>query len=159
MPLSDEGLIELRERLWRAMVRDTDAPPDPLATWQPMYADALAAVLKRGTAEDWARLCALLRDEEPIHPMLLPALAEALEARGRPKRDGRRRKLSPVEELQAALDVRYLRVTGQSKEQAIESVAQRLCVSDSVVKRALDKRLPSHLGIARRVRVRTGGRF
>lgn len=136
MPLDDRDLIELRDRLWAALVRDADAPIDPLTLWQPLYADAIAAVLTRGTSEDWARLSALLREKQPLHPMLLPAVAEALEARGRNKRDGRRRKLSPIEELEAARTVLYLRRTGQSAERAIAVVAQRLRVSESVVKRA-----------------------
>lgn len=136
MPLDDTDLVELRDRLWAAMVRDADAPVDPLTLWQPLYADTIAAVLTRGTSEDWARLSALLREGQPLHPMLLPALAEALEARGRNKRDGRRRKLSPIEELEAARNVLYLRRTGQSSERAIAAVAQRLRVSESVIKRA-----------------------
>lgn len=155
MSLDGKELTDLEDRLWKAMVRDLDAPLDPLTIWQPMYINALAAVLTRGAPADWAALASLLREEHPIHPMLLPALAQALEARGRNKRDGRRRKLSPIEERQAARDVRHLRATGASDETARATVADRLGVSVSVVKRAFEKYIPPY----QRPRFRTGGKF
>jgi uncharacterized protein YoaH (UPF0181 family) len=159
VPIDDQAILKLHADLWAAMVRDAHEAIDPLTVWQPLYADAIAAVLTRGAPADWARLAALLRERQPIHPMLLPALAEALEARGRNRRDGRRRKLTPIEELQAAREVRYLRSVGQSSEQAVEAVAQRLRVSESVVKRALHKHMPVHLRPSRKARVKTGSKF
>jgi hypothetical protein len=144
MPIDDKAWAELEDRLWAAMVRDCEAPLDPLTVWQPRYVDLLCAVLTRGAPADWAGLSSLLREEQPLHPALLPVLADAIEARGRNKRDGRRRKLSPVEERMVARQVRYLRSKSHSYEAARADVAARFGLTDSVVKRAFEKHVPLH---------------
>jgi hypothetical protein len=164
VPLDDQAILKLHDDLWAAMIRDHDPhlgplAIDPLTLWQPRYVDAIAAVLTRGTPADWAGLAALLREKQPIHPLLLPALAEALEARGRNKQDGRRRKLTPIEAREVAREVRYLRALGRLDAEAVDAVAQRFGVSESVVKRAFRKHIPVHRRPSRKVRVKTTGKF
>lgn len=139
----------LETALWASKVRDTDAAQEPAETvWDTMYPHAIEAALVK---HDFRLLLLMLRDKRPVHPMLLPALADAIDARGRPKVAGRKPALTSVEARLIADQVQYLRRRSVSAENALASVAERTGQSVSVVKRAYEEMVPVY---RRPVRIR-----
>lgn len=140
-------------RLFAAMVRDYDDHPPPEMLWGVGYVDAIDRALNDGS---FGPLLTLMREGQPIHPMLLPALAAAITSK-ESRRPGRRRSLSGVDALNAAREVNYLRFKGQTLSEALDQVASRYGSSASTIERAYDKHIPAYRRPA--PRLRKPGRF
>ena len=126
--------------LWGASGNTPGAPERPAEmAWDLDYPNAIERCLR---LNDPTALAKLLNERKPIHPMLLPALADALIQRGRPSGPGRRRKLTSMETAVAALQVQMARRAGSDLERAIENVAVLYKVSESVVQRAYNAKYP-----------------
>ncbi len=129
------NFIALEQEIWAATTRDIDAPQG--IEWETDYLYAIEMAL---LVFDQKPLLKLLRDKRPIHPMLLPALADAIEAKRRPS--GNRRKLTATQELVMARAMQYeRRKKGKLKEEVVEDMAALMNLSESTVKRAYDKHI------------------
>ena len=74
-------LIAISQEITYLSVRDSDAPDDPPEMrWNARYPLEIDKALIK---HEYGPLIALLEDGQPIHPLLLPALASALAAHGR----------------------------------------------------------------------------
>lgn len=135
--------VALETALWASMVRDTEGPtPEPETMWQPAY---IQAIEKAILMDDYSELVLLMKEKQPIHPMLLPALADAISARGRHKASGNKRKLTDTQAQNVARAIQYLRRTGKSSEVAYEEVAARYSISDKTAKRAYLTHIPDYM--------------
>lgn len=134
----------LHDAVWRAKVSDFDGPPrSPETIWCQNYAGAIETALVR---HDYEPLRALLAEGRPVHPMLLPALADALMARGRSMPAGRKPKLTTIAGREVARRVQYLRRIGYSDEDAKAEAALAFGgLSESTVKRAYEREVPQWL--------------
>ncbi len=141
--MTKHDFVALETALWAATVRNTNDPPDdPETWWETRY---VVAIEKALVQDDVSELTALLKARRPVHPMLLPALADALAARGRNKASGIKRKLTDTQELNVARQVQYLRLKGSTADSAFDEVATTFELSESTVKRAYLKHIPLYL--------------
>ena len=82
-------------------------------------------------------LLLLLDREIPLHPLMLPHLADAIRAMRRNKRDGPKPLLLPLDESVVALRVALARQKGSTNSNAISELADEMRVSESTIKRAI----------------------
>ena len=82
-------------------------------------------------------LLLMLDREIPLHPLMLPHLADAIRAMRRNKRDGPKPLLLPLDESVVALRVDLARRKGSTKSNAISELADEMRVSESTIKRAI----------------------
>jgi hypothetical protein len=82
-------------------------------------------------------LLLMLDHEIPLHPLMLPHLADAIRAMRRNKRDGPKPLLIPIEESVVALRVGLAVRKGSTKNSAISDLAEEMGVSESTVKRGI----------------------
>lgn len=123
--------IALEKLVWAAAAHDTHV--EPAVRWCTDYPRAIERAL---VVHDFGPLLLLLDAGEPVHPSLLPALADALRARTS-KRSGRKRLLVTTEARIVADAVLYLhRSRGVGLTRAIERIAREFDVSESTVRRA-----------------------
>ena len=134
--------IALETALWKSNVSDSDAPRDGQTIWQTAYIEAIEKAI---LMDDYSDLILLLNEKQPLHSMLLPALADAIAARGLKKSPGVKPRLTSTQQQTVARSVQYLRRTGISAEVAIEEIGGRFSISESTVKRAYLKYIPDHM--------------
>lgn len=140
--LPKHDLNALETAMWASLVRNTEEPEAAAEMqWAVEYPRAISAALDK---RDFKQLLALLRDRRPLPPLLLPALADAIEARGRNSPSGQKRLFSAVEARLIADRVQYLRRLGKSATEANEEVADAIKVSVSSVKRAYEAIVPAY---------------
>jgi hypothetical protein len=132
----------LEAAVWAATSRDAGTPPPaPELQWCTAYPDAIEQALLKA---DFVPLLRLLESAEAVHPILLPALADAVRARGLPRRAGRKPKLTTAEARVVAGAVALRRWEGQGITDAILDVALDFELSTSTVKRAFEAKVPPH---------------
>jgi hypothetical protein len=86
----------------------------------------------------------MLDREIPLHPLMLPHLADAIRAMRHNKRDGPKPLLLPLDESVIALRVGLARKKGATKSDAISELADEMGVSESTIKRAISAHNKRH---------------
>lgn len=135
------------DALFNALVAASTGDYDPTVpqskSWQLMYPAALDEALNQG---NFGQLMGLLREGEPLHPMLLPALADAIQSKI--SSDGGKRPLLNFIErrgMRTAYRAELVRVPTrrEPKRSAPDTekwLAERYGVSISTVRRVLGKK-------------------
>lgn len=98
--------VALEAAIWAATAHDYRSLPAPEVRWCTDYPRAMECALVKG---DFTPLLALFDAGKPLHPMLLPALADVTRARGRPAQAGRKPRLTTIEARMLAKAVSELR--------------------------------------------------
>lgn len=137
--------IELQRVVWAANAHDVGTPA---VTWNVEYVGAIERALVMG---DFVPLLALLDAGEALHPALLPALGDALRARGRPGREGRKPALTPTRARDVAAWIDTLRAKGKTEAEALAIAAADYGISETTARRVYRSHVPSY----RRTRAKT----
>jgi len=125
----------------KVMVASSHHPDEPLPPenhWNVGYAQAIEQVIEQGNATALVRM---LDAGLPIHPVMLPALADAVRVLSRGRRSGAHRALTSIEEEAIVSAIRVRNTHGKTSiASAQEALAAAFGVSVDTVKRAWRKR-------------------
>ena len=126
----------LVSKVLEASIYDVDAPPPPEMEWNLAYGQAIEQVIEQGNAIPLIRM---LDAGLPVHPLMLPALADAIRAISQGRRSGAHRALTSIEERAVVSAIKVMART-TSLIRAQERIAGESGVSVETVRRAWRKR-------------------
>lgn len=137
MGAMEHDFLGLSQAVTDSTAKDSSAPQDPPEMWWHFqYPEALDKALN---LDNYGPLTELLRAGAPIHPLLLPALADAITARIKRKRGGRPRRLTLTEAYRIAGEVARRTRGGETKTSVVGEIALRYEVDESTVSRAIKR--------------------